>query len=147
MILDSAGAEKLLGSGDMLYSPIGQAKPVRLQGSFISEEEVRNLVAHLKTCGEPEYTNIVEEVMDPETDTAGEGLADDKFGECVRIAVEQQEASTSMLQRHLKIGYNRAARIIEAMEARGIISGPESGKRRKLLISASEAERFINAGR
>ncbi|MBI2944487.1 MAG: hypothetical protein HYY25_09805 [Candidatus Wallbacteria bacterium] len=147
VILDGAGAEKLLGSGDMLYSPIGQAKPIRLQGAFISEEEVRNLVAHLKTCGDPDYTNIVEEVMEPETDTAGEGLSDDKFADCVRIALEQQEASTSMLQRHLKIGYNRAARIIEAMEARGIISGPESGKRRKLLISAAEAERFFAAAR
>jgi DNA segregation ATPase FtsK/SpoIIIE-like protein len=143
VILDCSGAEKLLGSGDMLYSPIGQAKPFRLQGAYISEDEVRNLVAHLKTCGDPDYSNIVEEVMEPDNDLVGDGLADDKFGDCVRIALENQEASTSMLQRHLKIGYNRAARIIEAMEARGIISGPESGKRRKLLITASEAERYL----
>ena len=143
VILDCSGAEKLLGSGDMLYSPIGQAKPIRLQGAYISEDEVRNLVSHLKTCGDPDYSNIVEEVMEPDNDLVGDGLADDKFGDCVRIALENQEASTSMLQRHLKIGYNRAARIIEAMEARGIISGPESGKRRKLLITSAEAERYI----
>ncbi len=143
VILDHVGADKLLGSGDMLYGPIGQAKPIRLQGAYISEEEVRRLVDHLKSCGEPDYSNIVEEVLEPDSDLAGEGMTDDKFADCVRIAIDNGEASTSMLQRHLKIGYNRAARIMEAMEARGIISGSESGKRRKVLISEAEAEKFF----
>lgn len=143
VILDGVGAEKLLGRGDMLYSPIGQAKPVRVQGAYISEDELARLVDNLKRAGEPDYTNIIEEVMQPQGDLVEEGLSDDKFSDCVRIALEKGEASTSMLQRHLKIGYNRAARIIEAMQERGIISGPESGKRRKLLVTPEEAETFI----
>ncbi len=138
-ILDMAGAEKLLGKGDMLFYPVGEAKPVRIQGAFISESEVENVVDFIKNqMGDPEYK---EELMDhlEKVNTGEEGDDyDDLLDEATRIVIDSGQASTSLLQRRLKIGYNRAARIIEQLEERNIISGKDGSKPRQILVERDE---------
>jgi S-DNA-T family DNA segregation ATPase FtsK/SpoIIIE len=145
VILDHTGAESLLGKGDMLFQPVGQPKPVRIQGAFIEEDEIKRLVAHIKEHCEPDYEDIVAAVQDEEL--AGRedlmNVEDEYLVPCIRFALEKEEVSTSLLQRHFKIGYNRAACIVDVMEARGIISGPESGRRRKLLVRGSEVDAIL----
>lgn len=133
-ILDTAGAEKLLGKGDMLFYPVGEAKPIRIQGAFISESEVEKVVNFIKDKqGVPQYENEIIDHID--TNTNGENSdADELLDEATRIVVEIGQASTSLLQRRLRIGYNRAARIIDQMEDRGIISGRDGSKPRQVLI-------------
>jgi DNA segregation ATPase FtsK/SpoIIIE, S-DNA-T family len=143
VILDSIGAEKLLGFGDMLYMPVGEQRATRIQGAFIDDEEVKRLCAYLKQAGPPEYCDIVGEVVEKTARAADDSFHDDMWEACLRLAVERGEVSTSMLQTHLKIGYNRAARIVEEMEARRLISGQETGKRRHVLFSASEIANHI----
>jgi len=132
IIIDQVGAEKLLGRGDMLYASATDPFPVRIQGAFVSEEEVERVVAHVKTLGEPEY--IDEEIfiedddeggVDPSLFSDGEDPLYDKALEIVLLA---GKASASYIQRRLKIGYNRAARLVEDMEARGIV-GPANGSK------------------
>lgn len=137
-ILDTTGAEKLLGKGDMLFYPVGEAKPIRIQGAFISESEVENVVNFIKDQqGEPQYEDHIIEQID--TSTSGETSdSDDLLEEATRIVVEAGQASTSLIQRRLRIGYNRAARIIEQMEERGIISGRDGSKPRQVLIKREE---------
>jgi S-DNA-T family DNA segregation ATPase FtsK/SpoIIIE len=138
-ILDMAGAEKLLGKGDMLFYPVGEAKPVRIQGAFISESEVENVVDFIKNqMGDPEYK---EELMDhlEKVNTVEEGNDyDDLLDEATRIVIDAGQASTSLLQRRLKIGYNRAARIIEQLEDRNVISGKDGSKPRQILVERDE---------
>lgn len=137
-ILDMAGAEKLLGKGDMLFYPVGESKPVRIQGAFISESEVENVVDFIKKqMGDPEYK---EELMDhlDKVSTSEDGDFDDLLDEAVRIVIDSGQASTSLLQRRLKIGYNRAARIIEQLEEKSIISGKDGSKPRQILIERDE---------
>jgi len=137
-ILDMAGAEKLLGKGDMLFSPVGESKPLRIQGAFISEEEVEKVVEAIKKQEKKvEYSEkIIEEIN---TSVMGSNLedsdSDELLEEAIRIVVEAGQASTSLLQRRLRIGYNRAARLIEELEEQGIISGRDGGKPRQILIS------------
>ena len=146
-ILDSAGAEKLLGRGDMLFSPIGSTKPKRLQGCFVSDEEVERVVGFVKTGSVPDYDdNIMVEI---ERQAAIEkqkktGLIEDApeedpmLDEAIRVVVEQGLASTSLLQRKLKLGYARAARIVDEMEQRGVVGPYEGSKPRKVLITREQ---------
>lgn len=140
-ILDTSGAEKLLGKGDMLFYPVGEAKPIRIQGAFISESEVENVVNFIKDKqGAPQYEDDIIDHID--TNVSGESSdADELLEEATRIVVEIGQASTSFLQRRLRIGYNRAARIIDQMEERGIISGRDGSKPRQVLIKREDFDR------
>ncbi|MCJ7689459.1 MAG: DNA translocase FtsK, partial [Clostridiaceae bacterium] len=139
-ILDSAGAEKLLGKGDMLFYPVGEAKPIRIQGAFVSQEEVERVVTFIKDQKtEVNYEKkIIDEIEGSLNNKDETEDIDELLNEAIRIVVENGQASTSLLQRKLKIGYNRAARIIEQMEERSIISGRNGSKPREVLISDSE---------
>lgn len=135
-ILDSSGAEKLLGKGDMLYYPVGEAKPIRIQGAFVSEEEVESVVGFVRSGIEKhEYkADIIEQIEN----NAAKGKnnsdsCDELIDEAIQIVLESGQASTSLLQRRLKIGYNRAARIIDEMEAEGIISERNGSKPRQVF--------------
>ena len=143
-ILDTKGADTLIGRGDMLFSPPGSSRLVRAQGAFVSDEEVQQLVEFLKRNGPPQYAQSVQQQIDRaarEEDEDGEegeegDLGDDEglYQEAVQVLKASKRASTSMLQRKLKIGYNRAARIMEIMEEKGIV-GPENGSSpREILI-------------
>lgn len=134
-ILDMAGAEKLLGKGDMLYSPVGSFKPKRVQGVFISEEEVKNVVGWLKTQGKPDYdTELLEiEPLDPASSEDDAG-ADDLYEEAKKIVQNTKYASTSYLQRKLRIGYNRAARLMDELEENGIISSYSGEKKSRDVL-------------
>jgi S-DNA-T family DNA segregation ATPase FtsK/SpoIIIE len=139
-ILDSAGAEKLLGKGDMLFYPLGEAKPLRIQGAFVSEEEVERVVNFIKNQKtELNYEKEIIDEIESSADNKDDSSAiDELLNEAIRIVVENGQASTSLLQRKLKIGYNRAATIIEQMEERRIISGRNGSKPREILMSDSE---------
>ena len=141
-ILDSAGAEKLLGKGDMLFYPSGAPKPVRIQGAFVSDKEVENIVKFLKKDGETQYDEgIIESIErsgEPEKASADEEDNDDTdslLDEAIDLVVETGQASTSFIQRRFKVGYARAGRIIDQMEQRGIISGYQGSKPREVLMS------------
>jgi len=140
-ILDSIGAEKLLGKGDMLFYPSGTIKPQRIQGAFISDSEVEKIVTFLKNNGGPSYSDdILEKIerantTDQELEADEDDETDEFLIEAIDMAVEMGQASASGLQRRFKIGYTRAGRIIDQMEARGIISGYEGSKPRKVLIT------------
>ncbi|HHU37505.1 MAG TPA: DNA translocase FtsK, partial [Treponema sp.] len=137
IIIDQVGAEKLLGRGDMLYSSATDPFPVRIQGAYVSEEEVERVVEHVKTFGEPDY--IDEEIfIDDEDDTSVPGSLfsdgdDPLYEKALEIVLQAGKASASYIQRRLKIGYNRAARIVEEMELRGIVGPPNGSKPREVL--------------
>jgi DNA segregation ATPase FtsK/SpoIIIE, S-DNA-T family len=138
-ILDTSGAEKLLGKGDMLFYPVGESKPVRIQGAFISEKEVENVVKFIKDKqGEPHYEDKIIEEIDTNTSPSKSDDCDELLSEAIRIVIDSGQASTSFIQRRLRVGYNRAARIIEQMEDRGIISGKDGTKPRKVLVDKEE---------
>lgn len=134
-ILDSQGAEKLIGRGDMLFLPIGANKPVRVQGAYISVDEVENVVEFVRQQQEAEYdeTMIPTHEEEPESGEV-EDSEDEFFDEAVALVRKQQSASVSMLQRRFRIGYNRAARLVDEMEERGIIGPSEGSKPRKVLL-------------
>ncbi len=138
------GAEALLGKGDMLYSPVGQPKPSRVQGALIEEDEIKRFVAHIKEQCEAEYEDIVATVQEEQmAGTDITDLKDEYLVPCIRFTLEKGEISTSLLQRQFKIGYNRAACIIDVMEAKGIISSASSGRRREVTIGPAEAAAMI----
>lgn len=138
-ILDMAGAEKLLGKGDMLFYPSFYSKPVRLQGAFIGESEVENIVNFLKDQNITEYDeDIIEVVTNAKEIDIIDG--DILLPDAIELVLNEGQASISLLQRRLKIGYARAARIVDEMEDRGIIGGFEGSKPRKVLISKDEVE-------
>jgi DNA segregation ATPase FtsK/SpoIIIE, S-DNA-T family len=149
VILDSGGAESLLGQGDMLFRPVEEGRPKRVQGAFISEEEIEKLTAHWRRQGEPEiHEELLEAVEKPEDEGSGDGLdpdADDMLGEAIATVVQMGTASTSMLQRRLRVGYTRAGRLIDMMERRGVISGYEGSKARQVLISEADLPRVLEA--
>ena len=134
-ILDMGGAEKLLGQGDMLFFPIGASKPIRVQGAYVSDKEVEKIVKFLKVQGVPEYENVLEEKVTPKKQLE---IEDDLLPEATRILLESNQASISLLQRRLRIGYTRAARLIDIMEEKGIVGGYEGSKPRAILISWEE---------
>jgi S-DNA-T family DNA segregation ATPase FtsK/SpoIIIE len=135
IIIDSVGAEKLLGKGDMLFASAWDPFPVRIQGAYLSEEEVKNIAEHVKSLGEPEYIDetIIFDDDNDDSEYYEGGVNDPLMDKALEIVVEAGKASASYLQRRLKIGYNRAARIIEDMEARGIV-GPQNGSKPRELI-------------
>lgn len=139
-IIDMGGAEKLLGKGDMLFYPLGANKPVRLQGAFISEEESEKVIEHVKNeVGEIEFSSEIEQSIS-NVNTSRDDSADELLADVIEFVVMSGQASASMLQRKFKIGFNRAARIIDDMEERGIIGPSEGSKPRKVLISKEEFE-------
>ncbi|WLV25816.1 DNA translocase FtsK [Aciduricibacillus chroicocephali] len=131
-ILDSGGAEKLLGRGDMLYMPVGTSKPTRVQGAFLSDEEVEKIVNH---CVEQQKAVYQENMIPDETNEVADDVDDELYEDAVKMIVEMQSASVSMLQRRFRIGYTRAARLIDAMEDRGIVGPYEGSKPRTVLVS------------
>jgi len=140
-ILDQMGAEALLGQGDMLYMPPGTGLPVRVHGAFVSDEEVHRVVESLKAQGEPDYIDgLLEGGVEGET---GDGVssvtgfanaeADPMYDQAVEIVLKNRRASISLVQRHLRIGYNRAARLLEQMENSGLVSAMQSNGNREIL--------------
>jgi S-DNA-T family DNA segregation ATPase FtsK/SpoIIIE len=139
-ILDQMGAEALLGMGDMLYMPSGTGFPIRVHGAFVSDDEVHRVVAYLKQQGEPNYIEGVLEggTVDGEGgDLAGEasgGEKDPMYDQAVEVVLKNRRASISLVQRHLKIGYNRAARLVEEMENAGLVSAMSGSGQREILV-------------
>ncbi|HLI31251.1 MAG TPA: DNA translocase FtsK [Solirubrobacteraceae bacterium] len=149
VILDQNGAESLLGQGDMLYSPMGSAKLQRIQGAYIDEGQIARLTEHWRRQGEPE---LHEELLEEREEAPGDGEedpgdpdSDPLLREAITLVVEMQTASTSMMQRRLRVGYTRAGRLIDMLERRGIISGYEGSKPRAVLISAADLPRVLAA--
>ncbi len=145
-ILDQMGAEALLGMGDMLYMPPGTGLPVRVHGAFVSDEEVHRVVDHLKSQGEPNYIEGILEggvAEDGDLSLGAEGgaggEADALYDQAVAIVLKNRRASISLVQRHLRIGYNRAARLLEQMEQSGLVSTMQSNGNREILVPAGNA--------
>jgi len=147
-ILDQMGAEALLGMGDMLYMPPGTGLPVRVHGAFVSDDEVHRVVKHLQSTGEPNYIEGILEGGVAEEGGAGEGAAagegggesDAMYDQAVQVVLKNRRASISLVQRHLRIGYNRAARLLEQMENSGVVSPMQSNGNRDILVPATSAE-------
>jgi len=136
-ILDMAGAEKLLGRGDMLYMPMGASKPTRVQGAFMSDQEVETIVSYVRSQGQAEYDeSLVPEIDEESTDP--EEVLDELYDQAVQIVLEAKQASVSLLQRRMRVGYTRAARLIDSMEARGIVGPYEGSKPREVLLTMEQ---------
>jgi S-DNA-T family DNA segregation ATPase FtsK/SpoIIIE len=142
-ILDQMGAEALLGQGDMLYMATGTGLPVRVHGAFVSDDEVHRVVEYLRAQGEPNYIEGLLEggVLEGEAEPAlfgdgggGNGEADPMYDQAVAIVLQHRRASISLVQRHLRIGYNRAARLLEQMEKSGLVSAMSSNGNRELIV-------------
>ncbi len=144
-ILDMGGAERLIGRGDMLFKPIDAAKPIRIQGCLITEKEIEALVKFLKDQESPVYTMEPAQIVDA-AGAADDGVKDEFYEPAVRLVVTQGYASTSMIQRRFKIGYTRAARIVDAMETQGIVGPPDGARPREVLITADDLERVASGG-
>jgi S-DNA-T family DNA segregation ATPase FtsK/SpoIIIE len=146
VILDQGGAETLLGQGDMLFRPVGTSRLQRLQGAFVTEDEIARLVAQWARQGEPEFDEALLEVREEVDEDRDGDLSpdhDDLIDEAARIVVQSQTASVSMLQRRLRVGYTRAGRLVDMLERRGIISGYEGSKPRQVLVSEAELPRLL----
>ena len=151
IILDQTGAEKLLGKGDMLYSPLGAGKPQRIQGCFVTDKEVEDVVHFIKQSGQADYSEEVMEHIERQSEgndggggsLKGEGEEDELLPAAIEIVVESGQASVSMLQRRLKLGYARAARLVDQMEERGIVGPFEGSKPRQVLISKEEWKEMV----
>jgi S-DNA-T family DNA segregation ATPase FtsK/SpoIIIE len=138
------GAEALLGMGDMLYMASGSGLPVRVHGAFVSDDEVHRVVSYLKSQGEPNYIEGILEggTLDGDADAAGadgaagNAEADPMYDQAVGIVLQHRRASISLVQRHLRIGYNRAARLLEQMEKSGLVSGMATNGNRDILVPA-----------
>src|SRR5450830_252478 len=149
-ILDQMGAEALLGMGDMLYMPPGTGLPMRVHGAFVSDEEVHRVVKHLQSLGEPNYIEGIleggtlegEGVAESGGAAAGEGggESDAMYDQAVQVVLKNRRASISLVQRHLRIGYNRAARLLEQMENNGVVSPMQSNGNRDIMVPAASAE-------
>lgn len=150
IILDTTGAEKLIGKGDMLYAPLGEGKPTRVQGCFISNEEIEAVIARIKETSTAEYSEEILEHIEQQAEQVGNNKGgsggtndpgddeDELIEEAIEVIMDCRQASTSMLQRRLKLGYSRAARIIDQIEDRGIIGPSEGSKPRQILISRED---------
>ena len=149
IMLDEGGAEKLLGKGDLLYNPISAVKPIRVQGAFVSDKEVEDVVNFIKKQGETSYDDeVIQEIerqaaakdkkKAADAEQGGDSEADEMLPKAIEVVVEAQMASTTLLQRKLKLGYARAARIVDELEARNIVGPYEGSKPRKVLISKQQ---------
>ena len=150
IILDTTGAEKLIGKGDMLYAPLGEGKPTRVQGCFISNEEIEAVITRIKETSTAEYSEEILEHIEQQAEQVGNNKGgssgtndpgddeDELIEEAIEVIMDCRQASTSMLQRRLKLGYSRAARIIDQIEDRGIIGPSEGSKPRQILISRED---------
>jgi DNA segregation ATPase FtsK/SpoIIIE, S-DNA-T family len=147
VILDQGGAETLLGQGDMLFRGAGTSKLSRVQGAFVTEDEIARITSHWSKQGEPEFE---EELLESPEEVAGEGGegdfdpdSDDLLDEAIRLVVQTETASVSMIQRRLRVGYTRAGRLIDMLERRGVISGYEGSKPRQVLIAQADLSRVL----
>jgi S-DNA-T family DNA segregation ATPase FtsK/SpoIIIE len=151
VILDQNGAETLLGAGDMLFSPVGSSRLQRIQGAFIDESEIADLTEAWRRQGEPEFREELLEEVEPsgeEGSSSDEGFDPDEdplLADAIQLVAEMQTASTSMLQRRLRLGYTRAGRLIDMLERRGVISGYEGSKPRQVLITEGDVPRVLAA--
>jgi DNA segregation ATPase FtsK/SpoIIIE, S-DNA-T family len=151
VILDGGGAEALLGQGDMLFRPAGTSKLQRIQGAFVTEEEIARITSHWSQQGEPEFAEELLEAAEPPPE---EGAGDDDFDpdqddlldQAAQVVVESGTASVSMIQRRLRVGYTRAGRLIDMLERRGIISGYEGSKPRQVLVGIADLPRVLGKG-
>jgi len=150
VILDQGGAEALLGQGDMLFRGAGTSKMARVQGAFVTEEEIARVTKHWAKQGEPEFE---QELLEAHEDAGGEvgdddfdPDADDLLDEAIRTVVQTETASVSMIQRRLRVGYTRAGRLIDMLERRGVISGYEGSKPRQVLITEADLSRVLSGG-
>ena len=148
MILDQGGAESLLGQGDMLFRGPGSSKLQRIQGAFITEDEIARITNHWAKQGEPEFEA---ELLEAPEEAAEEGRddefdpdSDDLLDEAIRLVVQTETASVSMIQRRLRVGYTRAGRLIDMLERRGVISGYEGSKPRQVLITQADLARVLS---
>ncbi len=146
-ILDGNGAERLIGRGDMLFKPIDASKPMRIQGCWISEKETEDLVKYLKEQESPDYTIEAIQVGDGGGRSGGQEdvMNDEMYEPAVRLVVSNGYASTSMIQRKFRIGYTRAARLVDAMEEQGLVGPPDGAKPREVLINAGDLDRIFGA--
>jgi S-DNA-T family DNA segregation ATPase FtsK/SpoIIIE len=152
VILDQNGAESLLGQGDMLFSPVGSSRLQRIQGAYIDEPQIAALTDYWAHQGEPELREDLLEEVEP-AEGGKDGGDDDGFdpdedpllGDAIQLVVEMGTASTSMLQRRLRLGYTRAGRLIDMLERRGIISGYEGAKPRQVLVAEGDLPRVLAA--
>jgi S-DNA-T family DNA segregation ATPase FtsK/SpoIIIE len=136
-IIDTNGAENLLGDGDMLFLPPGTAKLQRIHGAFISEEELSRIIGFLKSQKTPEYDQTI--LKEPPKEEESDSIEyDERYDDAVALITKTGQASISMIQRHLRIGYNRAARIIEVMEKEGIVGPSDGAKPREVLVKGYE---------
>jgi S-DNA-T family DNA segregation ATPase FtsK/SpoIIIE len=151
VILDQNGAESLLGQGDMLFSPVGSSRLQRIQGAYIDEAQIAKLTEMWRRQGEPELREELLEEVEPEG--GGSDRGPDEFDpdedplltDAIRLVAEMQTASTSMLQRRLRLGYTRAGRMIDMLERRGVISGYEGSKPRQVLVTEADLPRVLAA--
>ena len=146
VILDQGGAETLLGQGDMLFRPAGTSKMQRIQGAFVTEDEIAKITKHWSRQGEPDFAEELLESRseaDEETERDHSPDQDDLLADAVRLVVQTQTASVSMVQRRLRVGYTRAGRLIDMLERRGVISGYEGSKPRQVLVSEGELPRVL----
>jgi DNA segregation ATPase FtsK/SpoIIIE, S-DNA-T family len=151
VILDQNGAESLLGQGDMLFAPVGSSRLQRIQGAYIDEPQIAALTTFWARQGEPELREDLLEEVEPLDDGKDLGVGEDGFdpdedpllGDAIRLVVEMGTASTSMLQRRLRLGYTRAGRLIDMLERRGIISGYEGSKPRQVLVTEGDLPRVL----
>jgi S-DNA-T family DNA segregation ATPase FtsK/SpoIIIE len=151
VILDQNGAETLLGQGDMLFAPVGSSRLQRIQGAYIDEAEIAGLTEVWRRQGEPEFREELLEEVEESVEEAAPG--DDGFDpdedplleDAIRLVAEMQTASTSMLQRRLRLGYTRAGRLIDMLERRGVISGYEGSKPRQVLVTEADLPRVLAA--
>jgi len=145
-ILDQMGAEALLGQGDMLYMPPGTGYPQRVHGAFVSDGEVHRVVEYLKSQGEPQYIEglleggLAGDDADGVSVENGDAEADPMYDQAVQVVLKTRRPSISLVQRHLRIGYNRAARLIEQMERAGLVSPMQTNGNREVLVPASKSE-------
>jgi S-DNA-T family DNA segregation ATPase FtsK/SpoIIIE len=145
-ILDAAGAERLVGRGDMLFRPVGAQKVIRAQGAFIGDTEVEAVLDFLRSAGRPEYDTAIMEAEGDEGQGDGEGEGDDLFLEALQIVVESRQASVSNLQRRLRVGFTRAGRLVDMMEQRGFVGPHQGSKSREVLLTMEQFQRMFGEG-
>ena len=145
-IIDMNGAEKLLGNGDMLFYPAGYVKPVRVQGAYVSDKEIYDTVSFIRdNSGEAEYDDTIDAKLTTDQEAmASDGERDPYFAQAGRLCIEKQKGSTSMVQRQFKVGFNRAARIMEQLYEAGVVGQEEQNKPRKIIMTIDEFEQMIN---